>query len=114
MSMALPQSIDTGMDAATAQVLGWRAQWLRLRLLGRAASAMTHRDRALLTLVAINPTGIAVVQLVDALLVVGINQHSGVNRVSQMVEEGWLSHCDGVVDLPAADVAWIAAQVSQP
>lgn len=114
MGMALPQHIDKGLDCAAAQVLGWRAHWLRLHLMGEAAGAMTDRDRAVLTLVATSPKGIDAGQLLAALRVGGVARTAGAGRISRLVEEGWLSRTGEVIDLPQADTAWIATQVSHP
>lgn len=113
MTMALPQSISTGLDQVSAQTLGWRAQWLRLHLTGPAAGGLTHRDRAALTLVATSVDGVSASQLVDALRRVGVDQRSACMRVNQLVEERWLERNGEVIDLPAADVQWIRERVVQ-
>lgn len=114
MCMALPQSISTGLDQVSAQALGWRAQWLRLHLTGQAAGSLTHRDRAVLTLVATSLEGMEMDQLVDALRRLGVERTSAVARIHQLVLERWVDHRDGVIDLPGADVQWIREQIAQP
>lgn len=113
MHMALLQGVDSDFSRTTAQVLGWRAHWLHTWLTGNAASALTDRDRAVLTLVATTPAGITTDQLVTALRVGGVSKTAGAARIARLIQEGWLSQNDGVVDLPAADTAWIANQAQK-
>lgn len=113
MRMALPQGIDTDFGRTAAQVLGWRAHWLHKWLTGNAASALTDRDRAVLTLVATTPAGITTDQLVTALRVGGVSKTAGAARITRLVQEGWLSQNGDVIDLPEADIAWIANQTQQ-
>lgn len=113
MRMALPQGIDTDFGCTAAQVLGWRAHWLHKWLTGNAASALTDRDRAVLTLVVTSPAGITTDQLITALRVGGVSKTAGAACITRLVQEGWLRQNDDVIDLPEADIAWIADHIKQ-
>lgn len=115
----LTDDLSGGVSPEILAQLGWRTVWLHGLLTGSVADAaggellLAPRDRELLTLVATSVLGVDGRQARRQLRRFGSTPRSAQVAIDRLVELGVLSQHGPRLDLPAQDLAWIAARTEE-